>query len=69
MTMDAKLRDRLKQAAFLLRSWAGDRQRAANKWTTQEQAAIDCAIDLEAAARKDQDYDDAVRQRSDYNER
>ena len=35
------------QAARLLRFWAGDRQRRNGRWTTEEQAAVDCAMKLE----------------------
>lgn len=43
------LRADIEQAARLLRSWAGARMFASGKWTTQEQAAVDCAIRLESA--------------------
>lgn len=35
------------QAASILRSWARDRQRSSGKWTSQEQAAVECAVRLE----------------------
>lgn len=41
--------DYIKQAARLLRLWAEDRQRASGKWTDREQAAVECAIRLEAS--------------------
>lgn len=41
-------REALEQAARLLREWAGDRSRIQGKWTSREQAGIECAIALEA---------------------
>lgn len=38
-----------RHAASLLRSWAGDRQRQSGKWSSQEQAGVDCAIAIDAA--------------------
>lgn len=37
----------LQQAARLLREWAGERQQSSGKWTTREQAGVECAIRLE----------------------
>lgn len=39
----------IEQAARLIRLWSADRMRATGKWTAQEQAGIECAIQLEAA--------------------
>ena len=40
----------LRQAARILREWAGDRQRLQDKWTMREQVAVDLAIRLQSAA-------------------
>lgn len=47
----AQLREEdMRQGARILCEWAGDRQRASGKWTTREQAAVECAIRLEVGA-------------------
>jgi hypothetical protein len=47
-----RLRDVLSQASRLLRLLAGDRQQASGKWTMQEQAAVDCATQLDTLLRR-----------------
>lgn len=49
--------DRLSQAAWMLRTSAGDEQRRTGQWTTQLQARIDCAIALEQMAVSQQEIE------------
>lgn len=45
----------IEQAARLLRRWSGVRHQVSGKWTTEEQAVVNCTCDLDATLARVRD--------------